>query len=55
VTEDILAVWRGEAGGVALATVLATLSLALLALSPAATPAEADARAAEIWRRRGAG
>jgi anthranilate phosphoribosyltransferase len=55
VTEDILAVWRGETGGVALATVLATLSLALLALGAAVTPAEADARAAEIWRRRGAG
>jgi hypothetical protein len=40
---------------VALATVLATLSLALLALGAAVTPAEADARAAEIWRRRGAG
>ncbi|MDJ0391345.1 glycosyl transferase family protein [Roseomonas sp. E05] len=51
--EDILAVWRGEAGGVALATVLATLSLALLALDPAAAPVHADARAAEIWRQRG--
>jgi len=50
--EDILAVWRGEVGGVALATVLATVSLALLSLDATATPAQADERAAEIWRQR---
>ncbi|MFC7544334.1 hypothetical protein ACFQU2_39700 [Siccirubricoccus deserti] len=51
-TDDIIAVWRGEAEGVALATVLATLALALLALGSVATASEADARAVEIWRRR---
>jgi anthranilate phosphoribosyltransferase len=51
--EDVLAVWRGEAGGVALATVLATLSLALLVSDPAASSDRADERAAEIWRQRG--
>ena len=45
--EDIIAIWRGEAEGVALATVLATLALALLALGAVATASEADARAGE--------
>lgn len=52
---DLLAVWRGEAEGIGLATVLATLALALLALGVVKTPAEADAQAMEIWRRRAAG
>jgi anthranilate phosphoribosyltransferase len=47
--DDLLAVWRGEAEGVALATVLATLAMALIALGAASTPAEADAQAAEVW------
>jgi anthranilate phosphoribosyltransferase len=50
--DDPLPVWRGEAEGVALATILATLAMALIALGAAATPAEADARAAEVWGRR---
>lgn len=54
-SRDIRAVWQGEAEGPELATVLATLALALLALGDAASPVEADARAAEIWRTRMAG
>lgn len=51
-TEALAAVWRGEAeGGTGHATVLATIALGLLALG-AAAPAEADARAAEVWRAR---
>lgn len=50
--EDFLAVWRSEAEGAGLATVLATLALGLLALGEAATPTEADARALEVWRGR---
>ncbi|MBR0668049.1 glycosyl transferase family protein [Roseomonas hellenica] len=49
---DFLPVWRGEAEGAGLATVLATLALGLLALGEAATPAEADARALQLWRDR---
>ena len=48
------AVWRGEvqpAGAVA--TVQATLGLALLALGRAATPGEADMMAAALWAARG--
>lgn len=52
---DIPAVWQGEAEGAPVATVRATLALALLAVGAAATASEADARAAEIWRRRGVG
>ncbi len=50
--DEFLAVWRGDAGGVGLATALATLALGLLALGEAATPAEADARALDIWHER---
>jgi anthranilate phosphoribosyltransferase len=52
---DLLAVWRGEAEGVGLATVLATIALALLASGAVTAPAEADDHALDVWRRRTAG
>jgi anthranilate phosphoribosyltransferase len=50
----LAAVWRGEARpACAVATVQATLGLALLALGWAATPEDADAQAAALWDARG--
>jgi len=49
----LAAVWRGEAHpSGAVATVQATLSLALLALAKAATPDGADRMAGEVWATR---
>lgn len=49
---DFLGVWRGEVEGLGLATVRATMALGLLALGVAATPAEAEAQALDVWRSR---
>lgn len=49
--EPFLAVWQGQAEGVGHATVLATIAAALCVLEEL-SPAQADARAAEIWRGR---
>lgn len=50
----LTAVWRGEAQAPgAVATVQATLGLALLALGRAATPEDADRMAAVLWAGRG--
>ncbi len=50
----LAAVWRGDAQPTgAMATVQATLGLALLALGRAATPEDADAMAAALWAARG--
>jgi anthranilate phosphoribosyltransferase len=53
-TADLLAaVWRGETSPArALATVHATIALALLALGRADSSAAADALAAAVWARR---
>lgn len=50
-TEMFAAVWRGEAAPQRpVATVVATIALALLALDHADTPDHADTLAAELWR-----
>ena len=50
--EALVAVWKGEETGAALATVHATIALGLLAMGSVASVEEADARAIEIWQQR---
>ncbi len=48
---DLLRVWRGE-DGAPVPIVVGTIALGLLALGSAATPADADRMAADLWSRR---
>ena len=50
--DSLVAVWRGGAEGRGLATALATLATALVAIG-ATSPGEADAVAAQVWAARG--